>query len=249
MVDEEERVLVVRPGSVYPELRESCGDFDEWIESALSDENLKLTTVDCLNSDVSEEDLRSYGALIITGSLESVYPEERAWIRNLIRLLHVAKGREIPVLGVCFGMQIMAAAFGGAVIRREQGRILGTIEVELTDAGVEDPLFEGITRCFEVQASCGDMVSRLPPEAILLAAGKEGDPMALGVGRWIRGVQFHPEMRVETMKCVVDLRQREAESLGHEKRSDVRVAPSATGIRILGNFVTHFLRKREAASV
>jgi GMP synthase (glutamine-hydrolysing) len=98
-----------------------------------------------------------------------------------------------PVLGICYGMQLLTKQLGGLVERaehREYGRALLKLERE-------DPLFAGPTRRSErvVWMSHGDRVLRLPPGFTVLATS-EGSPFAAirHAERPIWGIQFHPEV-------------------------------------------------------
>jgi len=98
-----------------------------------------------------------------------------------------------PVLGICYGLQLLAKQLGGLVEkaeRREYGRALLKLERE-------DPLFAGPTGGAErvVWMSHGDRVLRLPPGFTVLATS-EGSPFAAirHVDRPIWGIQFHPEV-------------------------------------------------------
>ncbi|HIE10751.1 MAG TPA: glutamine-hydrolyzing GMP synthase, partial [Kiritimatiellae bacterium] len=97
----------------------------------------------------------------------------------------------VPVLGICYGMQLMGEALGGRV---EQGRMreYGPARVRVLES---DVLFRGLPREIEVWMSHGDRISEPPPGFKVLAA-TEGCPVA-AMGddrRGFFGLQFHPEV-------------------------------------------------------
>jgi GMP synthase (glutamine-hydrolysing) len=130
------------------------------------------------------------GALI-TGSRASTYWED-PWIDDLREWVSEADDAGVPVLGVCFGHQIVAEALGGTVV--DMGHYeLGYHEIERR---ADSPLFEGVDDRFTAFTTHHDAVSELPPDADLTAENEYG---IQGFQRGHTfGVQFHPEFDRET---------------------------------------------------
>jgi GMP synthase (glutamine-hydrolysing) len=99
----------------------------------------------------------------------------------------------VPVLGICYGMQLLAHQLGGEV-ERAQRREYGRAELEVAADGAGD-LFAGLPRRLEVWMSHGDRVVRLPPGFLALARTANA-PLAAAADprRSLYGVQFHPEV-------------------------------------------------------
>ncbi|MFQ5794550.1 MAG: glutamine-hydrolyzing GMP synthase [Candidatus Bipolaricaulia bacterium] len=96
----------------------------------------------------------------------------------------------IPILGICYGMQLMADEFGGRVVSGETGEF-GTSEIEVIDP---NGLLDGLEQQETVWMSHGDAVSQLPPGVVSLARSR-GMPAAMAdPRRRIYGLQFHPEV-------------------------------------------------------
>jgi GMP synthase (glutamine-hydrolysing) len=157
--------------------------------------------------------------------------------------------RGVPVLGVCFGHQLLAYAHGARVVRNTQGREIGTVEVSLSEAGREDPLFHGLPERFTVQATHEDIVEQAPGGATVLAGNANTAVQALAFGSHLRGVQFHPEVHPAAMRALILARSEklelEATARGHGPGERVPrllagIAPSPAGQRILQNFVERF---------
>ena len=107
----------------------------------------------------------------------------------------------LPVLGICYGMQLLAHNLGGRVApsqRREYGPAL----LEVTDLGC--PLFEGLGFSLSVWMSHGDRIEKLPP-GFAVVGQTDNSPVAVMAhpGRRLFGLQFHPEV-VHT-PCGADL--------------------------------------------
>lgn len=131
-------------------------------------------------------------AVYLSGSSASVY-DDLPWISRLSDEVKRWRDAEVPVLGVCFGHQIIAHALGGAVEKNPRGWEVGVHEVELTPEGEADPLFEGLPSRFPVMQSHQDAVVALPKGAIRLAGNELASCQAFSLGDRIRTVQFHPE--------------------------------------------------------
>lgn len=104
---------------------------------------------------------------------------------------HLAK----PTFASCWGFQAMARAMGGRCINDLPNAEVGTIELTLTDAGRNDPLFGQLPTPFTAQAGHEDHVVQLPPDAVLLASSARVPEQAFRfAGRPIYCTQFHPEL-------------------------------------------------------
>ncbi len=129
---------------------------------------------------------KSVIGVILSGSPFSVY-DEKAFKTELERL----RG-QYPVLGICYGAQLMAYEGGGAVEpapSREYGRAI------LTKIDGSDPMFKDIEIGAQVWMSHGDTITRLPDNFNIIASTKEVAIAAYRVeGEKTWGVQFHPEV-------------------------------------------------------
>jgi len=115
-------------------------------------------------------------------------------MRTLISYLEREK---IPVLGVCFGHQLIAQIYDGHVTNDSAQKKVGSFEVELTEEGKKDPLFGALPHSFMAQYGHKDSVTSLPKDAVLLAAASACHFSALRYGSNIYTMQFHPELRPE----------------------------------------------------
>jgi GMP synthase (glutamine-hydrolysing) len=129
----------------------------------------------------------AYDAVVVTGSRSSVYWDE-PWIGDLIDWVARAADRGLPVLGVCYGHQVLAEALGGRVTAMDDVE-LGYREVCRVDDG--DPLLAGLDSPFVAFETHSDRVVELPSGATLLAENDRGIQAFRRGDCW--GVQFHPE--------------------------------------------------------
>ena len=133
------------------------------------------------------------------GSTNVVDAAHEPWLRDELDWLRSRLEDGVPVLGLCLGAQLVAAALGAQVVRSEPPEI-GWTPVTLTEAGREDPVLrevgDGLT-CQWHSWAC-----ELPDGAELLATS-EACPQAFRVGRtW--AVQFHPEVDAPTLGRWID---------------------------------------------
>lgn len=131
-------------------------------------------------------DPRAFDAVVALGSDRSVHGSRDAWIAAEVAFLRAAHDAGVPVLGLCFGAQALAAALGGSVHRAPRVEI-GWIEVRASPAGeavaalAPGPWFAWHEDAFSV-----------PPGAVELARTAVG-PQAFALGTSV-GLQFHPEV-------------------------------------------------------
>ena len=190
-------LLIVQTGTT-----QLHGDYPAWFGRALGRELPVLRAHQGERLDQGLQRVRPRG-IIVTGSPLSV-TEHAPWMEQLgDDLLRVA-ARGTPVLGVCFGHQLLARAAGGNVVVNPKGREIGTVRVQLTEAGQRDPLFAWERSGeIEVQATHLDAVDPLPPTATLLASNENCAAQAFRLSETVAGVQFHPELWAEAMRDLI----------------------------------------------
>ncbi len=98
---------------------------------------------------------------------------------------------DLPVLGICYGMQLLADQFGGEVSSADEREYGSAI---ISQSGPQHPLFDGLPRSFEVWASHGDNVLKLPDGFRILAESENAPIVAFTDDTNRFGIQFHPEV-------------------------------------------------------
>lgn len=206
-----------------------AGDYERWFQEALGGERFTVVSPFLGEALPPPED---WGGVIVTGSPASVR-DEAPWMARVADFCLFAAEREIPVLGVCFGHQLLGEALGGRVDRHPRGVEAGTVRVRLTEEGLLDPLFAGLPEEFPVQAIHGDELVRPPtrPGVVRLAENLHSPWQAFACGPWIRAVQFHPEVTPPVMERMLS-------ATGLPGR-----AGPASGGTILRNWERSFVRR------
>lgn len=145
-------------------------------------------------------------ALLVLGGAMAAWEDDAApWLPAIRRLLAEAVDGGLPVLGVCLGAQLLAAATGGRVERGAAGLEVGLVPVTLGPAAATDPLLSGV-HARRQGAGDGavvpspqwhqDAITALPPGAEPLASSAVYPHQAYRLGERAWGVQYHPEVSV-----------------------------------------------------
>ncbi len=184
---------------------------------------------------------RDFAGVIVTGSAASV-TERAPWILRVEQYLARAVEEGQPVLGICFGHQLLGQALGGLVERNPRGREMGTVKLQIL---VDDPLLDRSIEPALAHATHVDSVTVLPPGAKVLATTALEPHAAVRFGERAWGVQFHPEFDERVMAEYVETR---AQLLAEEGRDPAAMVASINaaeaGSLVLRRFVEHGLRPR-----
>ena len=197
-------VVVTQPSGSL----ESIGltDYTEWFAEALAIDRKRISAINAI-----EEPLPStvpHSGIIIGGSSHSIY-ESLPWMQRLQEFIRAMAEQEKPMLGVCFGHQAIAMAFGGTVEKGVHGRELGATEIELTPEGRQDRLFEDLPARLTIATSHADALTALPHtgNVTVLANNKTYPYQALAVGNNIRTIQPHPEITCDILTTLAQARK------------------------------------------
>lgn len=163
-------------------------------------------------------DWREFDAVLAMGGPMGAGDDaEHPWLAPERELVREAVGAGKPFLGVCLGVQLLAAALGARVYAAERPEV-GLLEVELTADGLDDPLFAGLGDGFVSLQWHGDTFD-LPADAVRLASSPLIANQAFRAGERAYGVQFHLEVTGEMAVewgGVPAYRHSLAETLGEE---------------------------------
>ena len=221
-------VLIIDCGPSLSDVSKYYGVAPEWIMESLKNKGCNFTWVKPYVGDKIQSN--NADAWIITGSPCSVYNCE-AWMVNLEKEMKNMQSSQIPVLGICFGHQLIAKCFGGEVELNPQGWELGAYPVQFTAAGKKSQLFSGMEENAIVYESHQDSVTVLPENAIELARNNKGN-QAFMIHDNFYGVQFHPEFSWEVIKMYASIRSAEGVTV-----DDPSVPESTQRELVLFNFI------------
>ncbi|MBM4376794.1 MAG: glutamine amidotransferase [Deltaproteobacteria bacterium] len=228
------RLLVVVTGEPAEPVAARHGDFVRILERALGPRFERSVRVLDARREALGGAAQNADGLVITGSAAHVH-EREPWVVATEEWLAREVGDGRPVLGLCFGHQLLASALGGEVTSNPRGREMGTVTLERL---ADDPILAGIPPRFSANTCHQDTVARLPEGARTLARSELDDHQCVRFREGSYGVQFHPEFDRAIMRGYVEARR---DALREERRDveqllgDACDTPDAA--RVLANFL------------
>jgi len=142
------------------------------------------------------KNIDAYDKIILSGSITSA-TEEAQWIENLESLIKETVHKQKPILGVCYGHQMIARVLGGkTTVRKAQTPELGWTEINVTHK--DTFLLKGLPETFHSYSSHFDEVHIIPEGFVASARSDICAIQAIeSTSKPIFGIQFHPEKTIE----------------------------------------------------
>ena len=195
-------------------------------------------------------DLDDYAGVIVGGGPgcvsdrpEDKTPTEARAEDAVMGLMPAITGRDLPFLGCCYGIGILAAHLGAPVSKARYGEPVGAVECTLTDAGRADPLMDGLPDRFGAFVGHKEAVQALPEDCVHLAASAPCPFQMIRYKSNVYATQFHPEAD----SAVFELRIRRYRNHGYFPPEDAdtlidmcRKAEVVWPAQILRHFVTRY---------
>ena len=233
------KILIVKLGSTFKALSTRHGDFEDWIisGSGLDPSNFQVVNV---VAGASLPDLSNYAAVVLTGSHEMV-TDQTPWSEYTARWLLRSIPGPVPVLGICYGHQLLARALGGMVGRNGTGSEFGTVRIRRMPASAGHPLFANLPDTFVVNCAHFQSVLKLPDGACLLAHSEKDPHAAFSVGKNVLGVQFHPEFDAQITSEYIDAFSENLRSEGQDPQTLHSSVQSACHSRLILRKFVEFL--------
>ncbi len=208
------KLLVIQTGDAVPEAQK-YGNFDQWFITDIQDrshltvhvhQKEKLPDVNWAKEHISH--------IIITGSAAMI-TEQQSWMLSAMRWISQIIDA-IPIMGVCFGHQMLADLLGGQVDNNPKGRNMGLAICHLNTAGRQHTLFQDMPHpSFPVWVSHLQAVLKLPTDCILLATSANDPNHAFQYRQHCFGIQFHPEWTGPIMAAYIKARQTDLANEGY----------------------------------
>jgi GMP synthase (glutamine-hydrolysing) len=232
--------LILETGQPVASMRRH-GGFPHWIRVAAGLERDEAVVVDVEHGgELPSRD--GFAGAIVTGS-GAMVTDRADWSERSARWLREAAHAGMPLLGICYGHQLLAHALGGEVGYHPGGREMGTVELDLHPPAADDPLFAGLPARFPAQATHLQSVLRPPEGATVLARSPHDACHAFRWGENTWGLQFHPEFSATHMRGYVNAREEALRREGRCPRQLSRtISATPQARRVLRRFVRHARR-------
>ena len=205
------QVAILRADDVSPELAATYGEYPEMFEVLLSEANKQRPLKDQVdlkamayrtNQGVFPANIDEYDAYIITGSKSGVY-EDLPWVDLLADFVKVLHQHKKPLIGICFGHQLIANVLGGKAGKASSGWEIGVKTATLNTAG--NSLIGG--DFFKLLYSHQDQVFE-PATGAKVLASTPGCPIAMtALDQHILTFQGHPEFPTAYANALYQLRK------------------------------------------
>lgn len=159
-----------------------------------------IAVLDLLNQPITKAALADVDVVLLGGSGDYSAIGSEPWLLRTLDGLRLLRDQRMPVFASCWGFQAFARAMGGEVERDEDRGEVGTLEITLTPAGRQDPVFGGLPGQFFAAMGHMDHVTKLPEGAVRLASSERSVNQAYKfLDCPIYATQFHPELRREDL--------------------------------------------------
>jgi len=178
----------------------------------LRDFGNRLRIVRADRGDALPADLDGITGIVSCGGPQAAYGTE-PWLATEMALIRDAHGAGIPVVGLCLGAQLLAAALGGEV-RKSPTPEVGWFDVKLSPVGREEALLAGVAWTSHQFCWHFDEVATLPESARVLASSERCKVQAFGVGLYSYGFQYHFEWDREFIAKEIELCDDELRAAG-----------------------------------
>jgi len=224
--------LLVRVGSTLPHLRERMGgDFEDWVLQGMGKkageggENGDAQVVDVVEGQALPASLADFGRVVVPGS-HAMVTDHAPWCERAAEWLRtVAVPSGVPLLGTCFGHQLLAHALGGKVEYLAGGPEYGCVPLLPIDGAAlrSDRLFAQVfaaTTTPRVFVAHSQTVAALPPNAVALARNACDSAQIVRYAPMCWGVQFHPEFTREVVVEYMQHAQRNPDDIGNLSNDD-----------------------------
>ncbi|NOX35707.1 MAG: glutamine amidotransferase [Deltaproteobacteria bacterium] len=185
------KFVIIKTGDTFPAIAGKLGDFEDWIAvgSGIDQENTRVVDV---QRGEALPPVDTCKGVVIAGS-HAMVTQDLAWSVAIEKWVPGVILSNIPVLGICYGHQLLARAMGGVVDYHAKGLEIGTAVIELVNEDTQDILFKGLPKTFAAHVCHSQTVIRLPDNAVRIAENSFESNHSFRIGPSAWGVQFHPE--------------------------------------------------------
>ena len=234
-------IAILEAGRTNPDMPAEFHQYPDMFETLFADQpnraDFRLSIIPVID-DVFPQTVNDYDGYLITGSAYGVY-DNVPFIPKLMEFVRDIFAAGKPLVGICFGHQIIAQALGGNAAKFDDGWGVGNMTIKVV--GEADWIPNDISQLDLIHVH-QDQVVTLPPNAIRLAKSDFCLNAAFAIGKQVFSIQGHPEFTPNFTNALIDIRE---DTIGKERAAAARASlkkphnGQQVGDWILDFFATH----------
>ena len=213
-------IAILEAGRTNPKMPEEFYHYPDMFEKLFADQrnsaDFRFSIVPVIDH-VFPHAVDDYDGYLVTGSAYGVY-DDIPFIPKLMLFIREIFAAGKPLVGVCFGHQIVAHTLGGHAAKFDGGWGIGIMPIKMV--GKADWIPSDIDRLDLIHVH-QDQVISLPPDAVRLAQSNFCQNAAFAIGKKVFAIQGHPEFTPAYTNALIDIRE---ERIGKERAATARIS-------------------------
>ncbi len=237
--------LILQTGTITdkaPDLATEYGDLDQAFISAAKIPEDNAVVIQVYLDEPLSLPPDAYCGVLITGS-PLMITAPQTWMDKTAVWLRQAIKQSVPILGVCFGHQLLAYTLGGVIGRNPNGLEAGTASIAMTQDCADDLLFSILPHHVDFHVHHYESVLQLPPNTKVFGMNDHEAYHAVRYAPFTWGIQFHPELDPEFMRKIMQQEAAERNEEGLDSGqgiNEIRNTPFGPALlRHFYNMATH----------
>ncbi len=233
------KIGIIETGKLPPDLLDRHGPYETMFGRMVHkvDPTIEIINRDVVDAGDIPASPHEADGWIITGSKHGVY-DPLPWIEPLKDFLRAAHAAKVPMVGVCFGHQILAEALGGKVVKSDRGWGAG---VHTYDIDAREAWMSGDRATIDIHAMHQDQVVEKPADARVIASSDFCEYAGLAYGDHAISMQPHPEFDAAFQGDIITVRRG---SVIPKEIADQALSTLPNGVDndLVGTWIVDFLR-------